>query len=87
METLLPKSHAEEVALFRSEVVGALTRQQLEHGQLMAELRKLSHQRFRPPGADSTRTWSVTKVNTASGLDLLAECLRRGVAEGLVRRA
>jgi transposase InsO family protein len=62
METLLPKSHAEEVALFRSEVVGALTRQQLSHGELKAELRQLSRQRFRPPRADSTRTWSVTTL-------------------------
>jgi transposase InsO family protein len=62
METLLPKSHAEEVALFRSEVVGALTRQELSHGELKAELRGLSRQRFRPPGADSTRTWSVTTL-------------------------
>lgn len=41
-------------------------------------------------GADiqvSTKDVSQTKMNTAGGLDLLAECLRRGVAEGLVRRA
>jgi transposase InsO family protein len=62
MEMLLPKSHAEEVALFRSEVVGALTRQQLSHGGLKAELRALSRVRFRPPGADSTRTFSVTTL-------------------------
>jgi transposase InsO family protein len=59
---LLPRSHAEEVALFRSEVVGALTRQEMEHGELKAALRTLSRQRFRPPGADSTRTWSVTTL-------------------------
>jgi putative transposase len=62
METLLPKSHAEEVALFRSEVVGALTRQEMEHGELKAALRVLSRQRFRPPGAECTRTWSVTTL-------------------------
>jgi transposase InsO family protein len=62
METLSPRNHAEEMALFRSEVVGALARQQLSHGELKAELRRLSRQRLRPPGADSTRTYSVTTL-------------------------
>lgn len=62
METLSPKSHAEEVGLFRSQVVGALTRQELDHGRLQEELKELSQQRFRPPGADSTRTYSVTTL-------------------------
>jgi transposase InsO family protein len=56
---LVPKDHAEEVALFRSQIVGALCRTDLEHGALRAQLRELSQQRFRPPGSQSTRTFSV----------------------------
>lgn len=59
METLTPKDHAEEVALFRSEVVGALTRLDLPRGELAARLESLSQQRFRPPGASATRTFAV----------------------------
>jgi putative transposase len=56
---LVPKDHAEEVALFRSQIVGALCRVDLGHGELRAALRELSQQRFRPPGSPSTRTFSV----------------------------
>ena len=59
METLTPKDHAEEVALFRSEVVGALTRLDLPRGELAARLEILSQQRLRPPGATATRTFAV----------------------------
>jgi transposase InsO family protein len=56
---LTPKDHAEAVALFRSEVVGALTRLDLPRGELAARLALLSQQRFRPPGAAATRTFAV----------------------------
>ena len=53
------ESHAEAVAIFRAMVIGPVVSRPLSHGQLAAELRALSAQRFRPPGADSTRTYSV----------------------------
>jgi len=59
MENLTPKDHAEAVALFRSEIVGALTRIDLPRGALAARLEALSQQRFRPPGATATRTFAV----------------------------
>jgi transposase InsO family protein len=59
MDSLTPKDHAEAVALFRSEVVGALTRLDLPRGELAARLQLLSEQRFRPPGATATRTFAV----------------------------
>lgn len=62
MDTLAPKDHAERTALFRSEIVGALTRQELERGALKAALEKLAKQRFRAPDADSTRTYSFTTL-------------------------
>jgi putative transposase len=56
---LVPTDHAETVAIFRATVIGPLMHRVLGHGQLAAELRALSEQRFRPPGSDSTRTYSV----------------------------
>ena len=52
-------SHGEAVALFRSEIVGALSRRDLDHGELAVELRALSERRYRPPGSDATRRYSV----------------------------
>jgi putative transposase len=51
--------HGEAVALFRSEVVGVLTRLDLPRGEIAARLKTLSEQRFRPPGATTTRTFAV----------------------------
>ena len=59
MDVLDPKDHGEAVALFRSEVVGVLTRLELPRGALAARLEVLSQQRFRPPGATATRTFAV----------------------------
>jgi putative transposase len=59
MDSLVPKDHAEAVALFRSEVIGSLARRELSHGELRAALVELSRQRFRPPGVDHTRRFSV----------------------------
>jgi putative transposase len=59
MSTLTPKDHAEAIALFRSEIVGALTRRELDRGELALALSELSQQRFRPPNANSTKAFSV----------------------------
>jgi putative transposase len=58
-DSLPPIDHAEAVALFRSEIIGALCRRDLDHGELAAELRTLSQRRYRPPDADATRRYSV----------------------------
>jgi hypothetical protein len=62
MTTLIPKDHAEAVALFRSEIVGALTRRELDRGELSHALAELSRQRFRPPGAKATKAYSVATL-------------------------
>lgn len=36
---LRPRDHAEAVALFRAEVIGALVRRELQRGELAAEIR------------------------------------------------
>jgi putative transposase len=56
---LRPRDHAEAVALFRAEIVGALVRRELDRGELAAALRALSQQRFRPPGSTHTRQLAV----------------------------
>lgn len=59
MDTLTPKDRAEEVALFRSQVIGGLAHCTLLRGQLAKELFALSEKKLRPPGSDRTRTYSV----------------------------
>ena len=53
---LTPKDHAEAVARFRCEIIGALTRKDLSHGELCAILRALARERFRPPGSETTHS-------------------------------
>ncbi len=59
---LTPTDHGEAVAIFRATVIGPLMHRVLTHGQLAAELRALSAQRFRAPNGDSTRTYSVSTL-------------------------
>ena len=56
---LRPKDHAEEIALFRAQVLGPVLNRELYRGELLAELRVLAKRRFRPPGCDHTRTFAV----------------------------
>ncbi|WP_437894231.1 DDE-type integrase/transposase/recombinase [Sorangium sp. So ce124] len=86
-----PADHAETVAIYRATVIGPLMHRVLTHGQLAAALRVLSEQRFRPPGAHSTRTYSVPTLERwlyayrSAGLDGLRPQPRsdRGFAQGL----
>jgi transposase InsO family protein len=57
--TLTPTDHAEEVAIFRATILGPVMLRELGRGALAEALRELSQQRFRPPGAKSSRTYSV----------------------------
>lgn len=54
-----PKDHRESIALFKAEVIGALARRDLSHGELAYELRELSKKRFRAPGRKNTRHYSI----------------------------
>lgn len=54
-----PKDHAEEIALFRAQILGPVLRRELARGELLAELRELAKLRFRPPGSDCTRSYAV----------------------------
>jgi transposase InsO family protein len=59
MDMLTPKDHAEAVAIFRAGILGVLVRRELERGELRAALRELAEHRFRPPGSQITRSFSV----------------------------
>lgn len=56
---LKPKDHSEQNAQFRMQVLGPVLNVELQHGELMAELRLLSKRPFRPPDSDTTRTYSL----------------------------
>ena len=77
MEKLVPKDHAEEIAVFRSQVIGQLKHRVLTRGELRTALNELAAQTFRPPGAECTKRYSIPtlerwyyrfKKNGAAGL-------------------
>ena len=89
--SLEPKDHAEAVAIFRSQVIGALACANLARGELRAELRRLSKKRFRPPRSATTRNFSVPTLERwlyayrRGGLEALKPKRRRdcGHARGI----
>lgn len=62
MDTLTPKDPSEALALYRAEIVGALARRELDHGDLGKALTELSQQRFRPPRSHGARRYSVATL-------------------------
>jgi len=79
METLSPKDQAEAVAIFRSQVISRVVAQELTKGQLKSTLRELSRERFRAPGADRSRCYSVAT------LERWYYAFRNGGLEALLR--
>jgi putative transposase len=59
MDSLTPRNHGEEVAVFRHGLIGELALRSLHHGERSALLRRLSEQCVRPPGSATTRCYSV----------------------------
>jgi transposase InsO family protein len=60
--TLTPVDPAEAIALYRSEIVGALVRRDLARGELAEALTELSQKRFRAPRSHGARTYSVATL-------------------------
>lgn len=54
-----PNDHAEEIALFRAQILGPVLRRELARGELLAELRVLSTMHFKPPGVDCSRSYAI----------------------------
>lgn len=61
-KNLIPRDHAEAVALFRAQIIGALTRRDLDRGELAAELRALAAERYRPPDSATTRQFGASTL-------------------------
>jgi transposase InsO family protein len=60
---LRPKDRAEEIAIFRAQMIGTLAHRTFERrGELKRELRELSRVRVTPPGAALPRSYSVTTL-------------------------
>src|SRR5438132_413792 len=79
-DALTPRDHAERVALFRAELIGALARREFDHGELAAALRALAAEPYRPPGSATTRHFGASMLErwsmpTARGAS--PRCARR----------
>lgn len=62
MKNLSPKDHGEAVALFRMQLLGPLLNRDFERGELLAELRRISKVRVRPPMSPRTRTYALSTL-------------------------
>lgn len=81
MKKIPRPTRAEEIALFRLSVIGDLLAQDLEPGALKAELEARAKKRYRPPGADRTRTFH------AKTLERWYYAAKRDLAGGLVPKS
>lgn len=59
---LLPRDHAEAVALFRASIVGAVVQRELVRGELALALRALAACRYRPPGSRVAKQFSLATL-------------------------
>lgn len=59
MKKIPRPSRGEQIALFRLSVIGDLLAQDLDRGELIPELERRAQKRYRLPGAERTRTFSV----------------------------
>jgi putative transposase len=87
-EPTIKLTQQEAVAHFRATVIGGLVAQELDHGELSAQLKALSAKRFRPPGWPCTRRFSVPTLQRwyyrlrRGGLQALQPKLRRDAGRG-----
>jgi putative transposase len=81
MDHLTPKHHGEEVAVFRHGLIGQIALSALDHGERSAQLRRISEQRVRPPGSDTTRCYAVPT------LERWLYAFKKGGLEALIPRA
>ena len=88
-----PRSHAEEVALFRHAIIGDLLVSELTPGALNATLKERASKRYRPPGASASRSyhWKTLQrwlLSARKGLtDLQPASRKRGHALALDEQA
>ena len=88
MDEITPKDHAEAVALYRAQIIGAVAVRELDRGELGAALEELSKRRFRAPRAHSPQTYSVATLERwyyaykEGGLDALRPQARADKGRG-----
>ncbi len=86
-----PRDHGERVALFRSQLIGAIARRVFDRGELAAALRALAAASYLPPGSATMRRFGASTFERwlyayrAGGLDALRPAPRsdRGRAREL----
>lgn len=76
-DPLLPRDHAEAVALFRASIVGAIVQREMSRGELAIAIRALAQCRYRPPGRRASKQYGV------STLERWFYAYRRGGLEAL----
>jgi len=60
--SLRPRDHAEVIALFRSEIVGAIAHRELTRGELAEAFRTVAACRYRPPGRRASKQYSLSTI-------------------------
>ena len=60
--SLLPRDHAEAVALFRASIVGAVVQREMTRGELALALRALAKCRYRPPKSRVSKQYSFATL-------------------------
>jgi transposase InsO family protein len=76
MDLKLPRpTRAEEMAAFRHGIVGDLVACELERGELQDELKRRARKRYRPPGAQASRTYHWKTLQ-----DWYLRCREEGLA-------
>lgn len=56
------RDHAEAVALFRAQIIGELTRRDLDRGELATGFRALAIERYRPPDSATSRRFGASTL-------------------------
>lgn len=60
--SLRPRDHAEVIALFRSEIVGAIARREMTRGELADAFRAIAACRYRPPGRRASKQYGISTI-------------------------
>lgn len=61
-DPLVPRDHAEAVALFRASIVGAIVQRDMTRGELAVAIRALAECRYRPPGRRASKQFGVSTL-------------------------
>jgi putative transposase len=61
-DPLLPRDHAEVVALFRASIVGAIVQREMSRGELARAIRALAQCRYRPPGRRASKQYGISTL-------------------------